>query len=77
MFCNFQEIFHPTPEQKRKQEENLKKLKQQAFYEKWCCTCKHFIPVDDRLPGFITAYPECKLNGLAIETCDYYEIKEE
>lgn len=74
MFANFQEIFCPTPKQQKKQQEQYQKLLEKAHEEKWCCTCKNYIPVDTRLPGFVTAYPECKLGGIAEETCLFYEI---
>lgn len=74
MLANFQKIFCPTPEQKQKQQEQYQKLLERACDEKWCCTCKNYIPVDTRLPGFVTTYPECKLGGIAEETCLFYEI---
>ena len=44
------EIFCPTPEQQQKQREQYKKLLEKAHEEKWCCTCKNYIPVDPNLP---------------------------
>lgn len=41
--------------------------------KEWCCTCENYIPVDESLPGFITAYPECKRGGSALETCESYK----
>ena len=72
IFCSFQETFCPTEEQKKKRKERVKRLIKQSYDEKWCCTCINYIPVDDRLPGFVTAYPECKLGGLATDNCENY-----
>ena len=55
--ANFKEVFAPTPEQKRKRKEMYESIKNQAYAEKWCCTCQNYIPVDESLPGFITAFP--------------------
>ena len=74
MLANFQEVFCPTPEQERKQQEEYQRIVNQSYEEKWCCTCKNYIPVDSRLSGIVTAYPECKLGGIAEETCLFYEI---
>ena len=73
MMANFKEVFAPTPEQKRKREEMYESIKNQAYAEKWCCTCENYIPVDESLPGFITAFPECKRGGSALETCESYK----
>ena len=72
MFSSFQETFCPTEEQKKKKEEFIKKLIKQSYKEKWCCTCANYVPTDDNLPGFVTTYPECKLGGLAIDSCEKY-----
>ena len=64
------EIFSSKPP------EWIKKLEEQACRERWCSTCKHYIPEDEDLPGFVTVYPECKLGGLAMETCLFYEREE-
>ena len=45
----------------------------EAYEEKWCCTCENYIPVDRDLSGVSTAYPECKLGGLALDTCEKYK----
>lgn len=80
MLCDFYATFYPTQEQK----ENDEKLIDQAYKEKWCSTCKHYIPADDEfdlLPGFIISYPKCKLGGLTSdrkpECNDYISNKEE
>ncbi len=64
MICDWNEVFNPTPEQKKYYEDKYKKLLQSAYDEQWCCTCKNYIPADDSLPGFIISYPRCKLGGL-------------
>lgn len=73
MMCDFNRTFNPTSEQKREDEERLNKITTQACEEKWCCTCKNYISVDAKTPGVVTAFPECKLGGLAVNTCDHYE----
>lgn len=77
MMGNFKEVFAPTPEQKRKRKEMYESIKNQAYAEKWCCTCQNYIPVDESLPGFITAFPECKRGGSATETCESYKSNNE
>lgn len=73
MLAIFREIFNPTPQQMREQQEKYQKLVNKSHDEKWCCTCKNYIPVDERLSGVITTYPECNLGGLAEETCLFYK----
>lgn len=54
--------------------QKIKALLDKAFAEKWYYTCKHYIPEDPHLPGFITAGPDCGLTGgAAMETCSGYE----
>lgn len=72
MNCSFQETFCPTEEQKSKREEHIKNLIKLSYEEKWCCTCKNYITIDNNLPGFVTVYPECKLGGLATDSCENY-----
>lgn len=74
MFCDFNNEFHPTPEQKHKDEENFNSIIKQAYAKKQCGTCKHFVSFPDYLPGFVTGFPGCKLSGgPAIKTCEKYE----
>ncbi len=77
MIADFKEVFAPTSEQKRKRREMYERVKNQSYTEKWCCTCQNYIPVDESLPGFITAFPECKRGGLALETCESYKSDKE
>ncbi len=70
---SFRDVFNPSPEYRHAQNERYKNIVRQSYDEKWCCTCKNFIPIDDSLPGFITAFPRCKVGGLAVETCELYE----
>lgn len=74
MFCDFNRVFHPTLEQKHKDEEHFNSIIKQAYAKKQCGTCKFFIPFPDILPGFIAGFPCCKLSGgPAIKTCEKYE----
>ena len=73
MMCDFNRSFKPTSEQRREDEELLNKITTQAYEEKWCCTCKKYISVDAKTPGVVTAFPECKLGVLAVNTCGNYE----
>lgn len=68
------ELFSADPEA-----ESVKRARavvEQAFADEDCCTCKSYIPVDPHLPGFVTAFPECRHGGLAMEHCDKYEKKD-
>lgn len=74
MANRLKELFNPTPEQRKKQLEQIQKMIDESYEEKWCCTCVNYIPIDHTLPGFVTEYPTCKvMNGIANETCLFYE----
>lgn len=74
MFCDFNRVFHPTPEQKRKDTEHFNSIIKQAYAKKECATCKFFIPFPKDLPEYIVGFSDCKLTGgPAINTCDKYE----
>lgn len=74
MFCDFNNEFHPTPEQKHKDTERFNRIIKQAYAKKECATCKFFIPFPDSMPGFVVGFPCCKISGgPAINTCDKYE----
>lgn len=66
-----QEVFSNDPEASVVKQ--FQSITMEAYKEKWCCTCENYIPVDPYLPGFVTVFPECKLGGLAIHTCDKYQ----
>lgn len=70
-------IFAPTPEEELKDLEKLKSVSERAYREKWCSTCVNYIPVPDDLPGVVSAYPDCKLGGLATKTCLFYIVNED
>ena len=69
-----QQFFGLDPEYKKKMEEQARQLQEKALLEKWCCTCEDFIPVDQNLPGFVTALPECEYGGIAVERCERYRV---
>ena len=74
MFCDFNNEFHPTPEQKHKDMEHFNSIIKRAYKEKACGTCKFFIPFPDNLPGYVVGFSDCKLSGgPAIKTCERYE----
>ena len=50
---------------------------EQSYQEKRCFTCKYYIPVPDELPGYVSAYPECKHGGFATKTCQKYKSDNE
>lgn len=72
MLADFQKTFKPTPEQIKESKEQFNRIVNQAYAEKWCSTCIHYIPVDENIPPESTAYPECELGGLAIDSCERY-----
>jgi hypothetical protein len=55
--------------------EEINQLEERANRERWCCTCEYYIPVDENLPGFVTAFPECEHGGTAERTCEKYRQK--
>jgi hypothetical protein len=67
MMTNFYEAFGTDNEDNK-----LNKLIEQANREKWCCTCESYIPVDEKLPGFVTAFAKCEYGGIAEDTCEKY-----
>lgn len=74
MMFDFNAEFHPTPEQVQEQERFFKQIVKTAYKEKQCITCKHYIPIDPDLPGFVIAFPTCKVtDNIANKTCDKYE----
>lgn len=74
MMCDFNAVFHPTPEQVREQERNFKEIIEKAYEEKQCVTCKYYIPIDHDLPGYVVAFPTCQItDNIANQTCDKYE----
>lgn len=78
ILCNFQKTFKPTEEQRKEAFDNLQKFIKKSYDEKWCCTCINYIPIDEDFPPCVTAYPECKLGGLATDSCkNYVSNKEE
>lgn len=72
MLVNFKETFCPTQEQREKQFQKMQELFTKARDEKWCCTCKNYIPINEDYPPCVTVYPECKLGGIASNTCNNY-----
>lgn len=66
-------VFCPTPEEELEDMNLVKRVAEKAYREKWCSFCKQYIPIPDNLPGFVTAFPECKLGGLATQTCLFYD----
>ena len=65
MICDWNEVFNPTPEQKKYYEDEYKKLLQSAYDDHKC-----FEPEQD----FIQPCPTCEITGhAAITTCDRYE----
>ena len=70
-------LFAPTSEEELEDIEQYKRISEQSYKEKWCCTCTDYIPVPDDLPGVVTAYPGCMRGGLAIKTCLFYNVDEE
>lgn len=50
-----------------------KKMMERAYKERACMTCENFIPIEQNLPGYCTAFAKCKLGGLAIKTCEKYK----
>lgn len=73
MLCDWNEVFNPTPEQKKYYEDEYKKLLQSAYDEHKCFTCRHFIS-DEPERDFIQPCPTCEITGhAAITTCDRYE----
>lgn len=69
------QIFGLDPEYNKKMEEQIGQLHEKALAEKWCSTCEYYIPIDQNLPGFVTAFPECEYGGMAVETCNKYRAK--
>lgn len=54
--------------------QQVKAMIDRAYDEKWCCTCKHYVPDDPYTPGFITSGSDCALTGrAAMETCPRYD----
>lgn len=76
MANKFRRTFAPTPEEELESLEKLKCVSERAYRERWCSTCVDYIPVPDDLPGFVTAYPDCKRGGLATKTCLFYNVNE-
>lgn len=73
MICDWNEVFNPTPEQKKYYEDKYKKLLQSAYDEHKCFTCRHFIS-DEPERDFIQPCPICEITGhAAVKTCDKYE----
>lgn len=72
MLGSFQKIFKPTQLDKELQDKFIESLELMAYEKKYCHTCINYIPVDINLPSVCTAYPECKLGGIAWDTCDRY-----
>lgn len=73
MYCDFQQVFNPTEKQIAERKHHIEELTSRSYEEKWCCTCKHYIPINVNLAPVVTAYPNCDLGGLAMNTCEKYE----
>ena len=69
------ELFSADPE--AESIKNAREIIAQAYAEEACCTCKSYIPVDPYLPGFVSAFPECRHGGLAMKHCDKYEKRDD
>lgn len=73
-------IFFPTIKEQITQYERLIQIHNEQIG--YCSTCKHYIPTDPYLPGFITDYGKCELDKdiftekvckLRDHDCDLYE----
>lgn len=67
------DIFDPESDTNKAWDKRMEEMKQKAYEEEDCMTCKHYIPIDTHLPGCCTELPQCKLGGLAMEHCLLYE----
>ena len=64
MIASFQEVFRPTPEQKRKQEEFFQKLIQDAIDDHDCYYCKHAALREHWEHSYFSGYDAwCQLDG--------------
>lgn len=71
------EMFDENSEYNKRIKEKLEQIIEQSYVNKDCCTCQNYIPVPEDLPGFCTAYPECKMNIKPMETCLFYKSNRE
>lgn len=82
MSNSLRDLFFPTPEQEIERLEKLLFLIKDQSSKQHCFTCKHYIPADPSLSGFVTDYGVCNLNlfmfsekvcGLNDISCLFYE----